>query len=68
MRADRDRLICGLQSLNRRGVPWLLSYDGQCGAKRYGEYLPAHLLWARGPDADGEADVQPTMQPAPNTH
>jgi DNA adenine methylase len=40
---DRDRLIRQLGALNRRGVPWLLSYDGQCGAKRYGEYLPDDL-------------------------
>ena len=33
-----------------------------------GKYLPDHLFWARDPDADGETDVQPTMQPAPNTH
>jgi len=33
-----------------------------------GQYLPDHLFWARDPDAEGEADVQPTMQPAPNTH
>ena len=33
-----------------------------------GQYLPDHLFWARDPDAEGETDVQPTMQPAPNTH
>lgn len=39
----RARLIQQLEELNRRGVPWLLSYDGQCGNKRYGEYLPEHV-------------------------
>ncbi|MDQ2741972.1 MAG: DNA adenine methylase [Chloroflexota bacterium] len=40
---DRERLIQQLEALNSRGIPWMLSYDGQCGAKRYGEYLPDYL-------------------------
>jgi len=40
---ERGRLITALEDLNRRGVPWILSYDGRSGERRYGEYLPAHL-------------------------
>jgi len=39
----RERLIAALENLNRRGVPWLLSYDGRCGKKNYGAPLPASL-------------------------
>lgn len=39
----RDRLIGELSALNHRGVAWILSYDGRCGDKRYGDYLPDHL-------------------------
>jgi DNA adenine methylase len=40
---ERERLIGALENLNRRGVPFLLSYDGQCGEKVYGSELPASL-------------------------
>ncbi len=40
---DRVRLIRALEGLDRRGVPYMLSYDGQSGTKRYGDYLPEHL-------------------------
>lgn len=39
----RDRLIAALTELNRRRVPWILSYDGRCGDKWYGTPLPAEL-------------------------
>jgi DNA adenine methylase len=39
----RERLIIALDDLNRRGVPWLLSYDGRCGEKTYGTPLPREL-------------------------
>jgi DNA adenine methylase len=39
----RERLIEALEDLNRRDVPWLLSYDGRHGEKQYGEPLPGHL-------------------------
>ena len=29
--------------LERRGIPYLVSYDGTCGGKEYGEELPASL-------------------------
>jgi DNA adenine methylase len=41
----RERLEALLGSLNERGVPWVLSYDGRCGDKTYGEPLPGEL-WA----------------------
>lgn len=44
---DRERLITALENLNRRGVPFLLSYDGQCGDKIYGSELPASLQLTR---------------------
>lgn len=44
---DRERLIAALDDLNRRGVPFLLSYDGQHGTKTYGEPLPETLNVAR---------------------
>lgn len=44
---ERDRLIAVLSDLNRRKVPWLLSYDGRCGAKSYGSPLPADLRATR---------------------
>lgn len=40
---SRDRLVAALEAMNRRGVPWLLSYDGRCGEKTYGAELPAEL-------------------------
>lgn len=39
----RESLIKALEVLNRRGVQYLLSYDGICGAKSYGEPLPSSL-------------------------
>ncbi len=44
---ERQRLLALLEDLNDRGVPWLLSYDGRCGERRYGEELPASLGAAR---------------------
>jgi DNA adenine methylase len=39
----RERLIEVLDDLNRRDVPWVLSYDGQHGTKTYGAPLPSEL-------------------------
>jgi DNA adenine methylase len=36
----RERLVEVLEDLHSRGVPYLLSYDGRHGDKRYGEWLP----------------------------
>jgi DNA adenine methylase len=40
---DRERLILCLRQLNSRGVPFILSYDGQHGEKTYGSELPADI-------------------------
>ena len=40
---ERDALIDTLTDLNRRGIQFLLSYDGKCGDKTYGEALPLSL-------------------------
>jgi DNA adenine methylase len=40
---DYDALITELDRLNRRGVPFILSFDGICGTKEYGESLPVSL-------------------------
>jgi DNA adenine methylase len=40
---ERADLILTLERLNRRGVQFILSYDGSCGGKTYGEALPDSL-------------------------
>jgi DNA adenine methylase len=40
---NRERLIQGLEMLNRKNVPFILSYDGFCGDRAYGERLPNEL-------------------------
>lgn len=40
---DFDEFIDSLQSLVDRGIMFILSYDGFCGEKEYGEKLPAEL-------------------------
>ena len=40
---ERTLLVETLAELNRRGVQFLLSYDGSCGDKTYGEPLPPSL-------------------------
>lgn len=44
---ERERLITFLENLNERCIPFLLSYDGQCGEKTYGSELPASLHLTR---------------------
>ncbi len=39
----RKRMIEGLSVLNERGVPYILSYDGSCGDRTYGDRLPREL-------------------------
>jgi DNA adenine methylase len=39
----RERLIEGLRVLNARGNPFILSYDGSCGDRTYGDRLPLEL-------------------------
>lgn len=40
---SQERLIGGLQSLKKRDLRFLLSYDGMSGEKTYGPPLPKHL-------------------------
>lgn len=44
---DRKDLVSALEKLNQRGVQFVLSYDGACGKKTYGEALPEHLRCKR---------------------
>jgi DNA adenine methylase len=44
---EREQLIRSLRSLNERGVPFLLSYDGMSGDVVYGEALPEDLGMSR---------------------
>lgn len=39
----RETLLDTLHSLNMREVPFILSYDGQSGERRYGEPLPSSI-------------------------
>jgi len=39
----RSRMIEGLEILRRKGIPFILSYDGSCGDKTYGDRLPSEL-------------------------
>ncbi|MFT4923951.1 MAG: DNA adenine methylase [Phenylobacterium sp.] len=40
---ELDALVEGLEDLNTRGIPYLLSFDGSCGDKTYGKALPQWL-------------------------
>ncbi len=40
---ERQDLVEGLAELNRRDVPFVLSYDGKTGDREYGEKLPDDL-------------------------
>lgn len=40
---DRERFIAELERLLARDVPIIVSFDGRCGERRYGEALPARL-------------------------
>ena len=38
-----DDFVAAVDGLNRRGIDFLISYDGKCGDKHYGEDLPSSL-------------------------
>jgi DNA adenine methylase len=44
---DFAKLIENLERLNSRGVPYLLSLDGACGTRKYGQNLPRELKLTR---------------------
>lgn len=43
----RDYLCEAISKLNIKGIPFLLSYDGSCGNKKYGDDLPKSLEMKR---------------------
>ncbi len=57
---ERERLEALLAALNARGVPWLLSYDGRLGARRYGPPLPREL-WRERFDLEAGRSSQATL-------
>lgn len=38
-----DELIANFEDLNKRAIPYMVSFDGVCGDKSYGKDLPEHL-------------------------
>jgi len=44
---DYDEFINFLSKLNKKRVPYLISYDGKCGNKTYGNHLPDRLKLKR---------------------
>jgi len=40
---DFNSFIESIDDLSRRGIDFVISYDGSCGTKQYGEELPAEL-------------------------
>jgi DNA adenine methylase len=44
---DREKLILQLDALNRKSVPFMLSFDGRLGNKTYGDVLPDELQLTR---------------------
>ena len=40
---DRDRFVDELGQLRQRSVPFIVSYDGRCGDRSYGDELPQEL-------------------------
>jgi DNA adenine methylase len=40
---SRERMIQGLTLLKRKNIPFILSYDGSCGDRTYGDRLPNEL-------------------------
>ena len=52
---DLDRFVAELERLNRRGVPYLVSFDGSSGGRSYGPPLPAELGLTRVMLAAGQS-------------
>lgn len=40
---DLNEFIESIEDLNNRNVPFIISFDGVCGDKKYGKDLPKHL-------------------------
>lgn len=56
----RDEIIEAVSDLNRRGIQFLLSYDGSCGEKAYGEDIPG-VLGMRKVHLDAGRSSQATL-------
>lgn len=81
---DFERFVKNLEKLNARRVPFMLSFDGQLGDKKYGQPLPEYLDLRHIPihagrsaqaTLNGKTDLtieslylSPTLQPAIITH
>ncbi len=44
---DHDEFVAFLHELNKKEVPYLISYDGRCGSRTYGKELPDSLKLKR---------------------
>ena len=40
---DFEEFVTAVEDLNRRGIDFIISYDGSCGEKQYGNDLPEEL-------------------------
>lgn len=40
---DFEEFVAAVENLNRRGIDFVISYDGSCGEKQYGNDLPEQL-------------------------
>jgi len=40
---DYNEFVAALDTLNRKGIDYIVSYDGACGDQRYGQELPQSL-------------------------
>jgi DNA adenine methylase len=58
--------VDSVRSLNERGVDFLISYDGECGGKRYGAELPG-FLGCRRTVLDAGPSAQSTLLGKSNT-
>jgi DNA adenine methylase len=50
-----ERLLATLEDLNTRAVPWLLTWDGEAGERRYSPGVPAELYRCRLPLGTGSS-------------
>jgi len=62
-----EELIHTLDSLNRREVPFILSYDGRNGERRYGQELPNFLKLEKIEIAAGRSSQSTLLGRADNT-
>jgi DNA adenine methylase len=79
---DLQRFIKNLEQLNKKHIPFMLSFDGQLGEKKYGEPLPSSLKLQHIPIHAGRSSqatlngkkemtieslyISPSLEPVPN--